>query len=121
MLIIKGVNYLSSKLYARILTLHPGCFIFCVGVVSVNSNSDGELRKLSFYVNSDSDGGKDTTQKSSSGGRPLLEQWRTAIHFWCLAALLSQVGPRVSSLIILEFCLRGVSAGITAGQVRSTD
>ncbi|XP_056462258.1 transmembrane protein 82-like [Gadus chalcogrammus] len=80
------------------------------------------VMRVYFFLQacSDSDGGKDKTQKSSSGGRPLLEQWRTAIHYWCLAALLSQVGPRVSSLIILEFCLRAASAGITAGQDSSS-
>ena len=31
--IIKCVNYFSSKLYSGILTLHPGGFIICVGVV----------------------------------------------------------------------------------------
>ena len=72
-------------------------------------------------MNSDSDGDQEQKRRSSSGRRPLVEQWRAAFHFWTLAALLSLVGPRVSSLIVLEFCLRATSAWITAGQVRSAD
>lgn len=72
-------------------------------------------------VNSDSNGELETTQSASSGRRPLAEQWRTAFHFWSLAALLCLVGPRVGSLIVLEFSLRAASAFITAGQVCATD
>ncbi|CAL8337076.1 unnamed protein product [Lota lota] len=80
------------------------------------------VMRVYFFLQaySDSDGEKDKTQRSSFGSRPLVEQWRTALHFWCLAALLSQVGPRVSSLIVLEFCLRAASAWITSGQDRSS-
>ncbi|XP_071376874.1 transmembrane protein 82-like [Centroberyx affinis] len=54
-------------------------------------------------------------QRSSWTGRLLRERWRTVFQFWCLTALLSLVGSRVSSLIVLEFSLRAVSAWATAG------
>ncbi|KAK0135848.1 Transmembrane protein 82 [Merluccius polli] len=80
------------------------------------------VMRVYFFLQacSDSDGDQEQTRRSSSGRRPLVEQWRTVFHFWSLAALLSLVGPRVSSLIVLEFCLRATSAWITAGQGSSS-
>uniref|UniRef100_A0A673MAI1 Transmembrane protein 82-like n=1 Tax=Sinocyclocheilus rhinocerous TaxID=307959 RepID=A0A673MAI1_9TELE len=40
------------------------------------------------------------------------------IQFWILTVLLSVVGSRVASLIVLEFSLRAISARITGGSVR---
>ncbi|KAM4613303.1 transmembrane protein 82-like [Polymixia lowei] len=53
-------------------------------------------------------------RRSPSAGSSLGGQWRTTFQFWSLAVLLSLVGSRVSSLIVLEFSLRAVFAWITA-------
>lgn len=37
-------------------------------------------------------------------------QWKSSLQFWALALLLALVGSRVSSLILLEFILRAMSA-----------
>lgn len=58
----------------------------------------------------------ESTQRSSSLVRV---SWKTTLQFWLLAVLLSLVGSRVSSLIVLEFCLRAVSAWGSAGLVSS--
>uniref|UniRef100_A0A3B5PV12 Transmembrane protein 82 n=1 Tax=Xiphophorus maculatus TaxID=8083 RepID=A0A3B5PV12_XIPMA len=50
---------------------------------------------------------------------PLRRKWRAAVQFWLLTGVLSLVGHRVSSLIVLEFSLRAVSALASAGQVSS--
>uniref|UniRef100_A0A3B3WFQ7 Uncharacterized protein n=1 Tax=Poecilia mexicana TaxID=48701 RepID=A0A3B3WFQ7_9TELE len=47
---------------------------------------------------------------SSSFRNPLRRRWRAAVQFWFLTGVLSLVGCRVSSLIVLEFSLRAVSA-----------
>uniref|UniRef100_A0A674NHK4 Transmembrane protein 82 n=1 Tax=Takifugu rubripes TaxID=31033 RepID=A0A674NHK4_TAKRU len=60
----------------------------------------------------------DSRQRLPLSGSP-LRKWRRAGQFWCLVMLLSLVGPRVSSLIVLEFCLRAVSAWASAGLVSS--
>nr|XP_020463406.1 transmembrane protein 82-like [Monopterus albus] len=41
--------------------------------------------------------------------------WRTTLQFWSLTVLLSLVGSRVSSLLVLEFAVRAVSAWASAG------
>lgn len=41
------------------------------------------------------------------------------LHFFFVAGLLSIVGSRVASLVMLEFCLRAVSGWVTAGPVRN--
>lgn len=61
----------------------------------------------------------DSRQRLPLSGSPLRRKWRSAGQFWCLVMLLSLVGPRVSSLIVLEFCLRAVSAWASAGLVSS--
>uniref|UniRef100_A0A3B3ZI44 Uncharacterized protein n=1 Tax=Periophthalmus magnuspinnatus TaxID=409849 RepID=A0A3B3ZI44_9GOBI len=43
-------------------------------------------------------------------------QWKASLQFWCLALLLGLVGSRVSSLILLEFILRALSAWGTESQ-----
>lgn len=57
--------------------------------------------------------------KSSSGSSE--RSWRAALQFWSVAVLLSMVGLRVSSLIVLEFSLRAVSAWASAGLVSSSN
>ncbi|XP_034551802.1 transmembrane protein 82 [Notolabrus celidotus] len=37
------------------------------------------------------------------------------LHFFLVTGVLAVVGSRVSSLVVLEFCLRGVSGWVTAG------
>ncbi len=39
------------------------------------------------------------------------------IQFWVLTVVLSVVGSRVASLVVLEFSLRAISARITGGSV----
>ncbi|XP_075893102.1 transmembrane protein 82-like [Nelusetta ayraudi] len=57
-----------------------------------------------------------TCRESAEGSSSLLKSgWRTTFQFWSLAMLLSVVGSRVSSLIVLEFSLRAVSAWASAG------
>uniref|UniRef100_A0A672JDW4 Transmembrane protein 82 n=1 Tax=Salarias fasciatus TaxID=181472 RepID=A0A672JDW4_SALFA len=46
---------------------------------------------------------------------PQKGSWRATLHFWCLAVLLSLVGSRVSSLVVLEFSLRVVFDGSSRG------
>ncbi|XP_027858868.1 transmembrane protein 82-like [Xiphophorus couchianus] len=62
----------------------------------------------------DTEGGD--RRRSSSSRNPLRRKWRAAVQFWLLAGVLSLVGRRVSSLIVLEFSLRAVSALASAGQ-----
>ncbi|XP_029286500.1 transmembrane protein 82-like [Cottoperca gobio] len=64
---------------------------------------------------SDSDNETESKKSSSSPGNLLRGNWTTALQFWLLTVLLSLVGSRVSSLIVLEFTLRAVSTWLTAG------
>lgn len=41
------------------------------------------------------------------------------LQFWILTVVLSVVGSRVASLVVLEFSLRAISARITGGSVRT--
>uniref|UniRef100_UPI0037E8AD55 transmembrane protein 82-like n=1 Tax=Semicossyphus pulcher TaxID=241346 RepID=UPI0037E8AD55 len=65
---------------------------------------------------SDSEAETESKQRSPSPVNHLRWNWRSALQFWSLAVVLSQVGSRVSSLIVLEFSLRAVSAWVSAGQ-----
>ncbi|KAL3058631.1 hypothetical protein OYC64_010729 [Pagothenia borchgrevinki] len=56
----------------------------------------------------------ESKQNSSSTGSRLRGNWTTSLQFWFLTVLLSLVGSRVSSLIVLEFSLRAVSSWATA-------
>ncbi|XP_036839885.1 transmembrane protein 82 isoform X1 [Oncorhynchus mykiss] len=62
---------------------------------------------------------KDKGRSESSpaaGNKPLGGHGLSGVlQFWFLTGLLSLVGPRVSSLVVLEFSLRAVAAWITAG------
>ncbi|XP_056292686.1 transmembrane protein 82-like [Pseudoliparis swirei] len=57
----------------------------------------------------------ESKQKSFSASNLLRGNWITVLQFWFLTVLLSLVGSRVSSLIVLEFSLRAVSAWASAG------
>ncbi|XP_075967051.1 transmembrane protein 82-like [Anarhichas minor] len=64
---------------------------------------------------SDSETETESKQSSFSAGNLLRGNWITVLQFWFLTVLLSLVGLRVSSLIVLEFSLRAVSAWASAG------
>ncbi|MEQ2187244.1 hypothetical protein GOODEAATRI_002695 [Goodea atripinnis] len=64
---------------------------------------------------SDSDTQSGSKKGLSSSRKPLRRKWRAALQFWFLTCVLSLVGLRVSSLIVLEFSLRAVSALTSAG------
>ncbi|XP_054473643.1 transmembrane protein 82-like [Anoplopoma fimbria] len=64
---------------------------------------------------SDSETETESKQRSLSAGNHLRGKWIRALQFCFLTALLSLVGSRVSSLIVLEFSLRAVSAWASAG------
>ncbi|XP_006810018.1 transmembrane protein 82-like [Neolamprologus brichardi] len=74
------------------------------------------LRVYNFVQNSnDSDSGNESKPRSSSLGTSLRGNWRSALQFWILTVLLSLMGSRVFSLIVLEFSLRAVSTWASAG------
>lgn len=75
---------------------------------------------LIFSTYSDSETENRSRQRSPTSGSPLRGNWRDNLQFWSLAVLLSLVGSRVSSLIVLEFSLRAVSAWVSAGLVGSS-
>ncbi|XP_041801566.1 transmembrane protein 82-like [Chelmon rostratus] len=64
---------------------------------------------------SDSESETESKPRSSSTVSPLRGNWKIVVQFWSLVVLLSLVGSRVSSLIVLEFSLRAVSAWASAG------
>ncbi|XP_054641525.1 transmembrane protein 82-like isoform X2 [Dunckerocampus dactyliophorus] len=55
----------------------------------------------------------ESNEKTPSARSPFTAHWRFLVHFWALTGLLSLVGSRVSSLIVLEFSLRAVSAFVS--------
>ncbi|XP_072308384.1 transmembrane protein 82 [Eucyclogobius newberryi] len=57
---------------------------------------------------------ENNTDKPSLLANGLGGQWKAALQFWSLALLLALIGSRVSSLILLEFILRALSAWGTA-------
>lgn len=69
-----------------------------------------------FFSDSDSE----SKQRQPSLRNPLRSKWRASLQFWCLSVLLSLVGLRVASLIVLEFLLRAASALSSAGPVSSS-
>ncbi|KAM7422602.1 hypothetical protein PAMA_010577 [Pampus argenteus] len=75
------------------------------------------MMRVYYFIQSCSDSETETEskQRSSLLGSPLRGNWRTAVQFWSLTVLLSLVGSRVSSLIVLEFSLRAVSSWVSTG------
>lgn len=67
-----------------------------------------------FYIFLSSDSETESKEKTLSSKSPLSGHWRSLVHFWALTGILSLIGPRVSSLVVLEFSLRAVSAWISA-------
>uniref|UniRef100_A0A4W5MV88 Transmembrane protein 82 n=1 Tax=Hucho hucho TaxID=62062 RepID=A0A4W5MV88_9TELE len=66
--------------------------------------------------NGDSKDKERSESSPAAGNRPLGGHGLSGVlQFWFLTGLLSLVGPRVSSLVVLEFSLRAVAAWITAG------
>lgn len=63
---------------------------------------------------SDNDESGKSNKLSSILASGLGGQWKYSLQFWALALLLALVGSRVSSLILLEFTLRAMSAWGTA-------
>ncbi|KAM8915605.1 transmembrane protein 82-like [Spinachia spinachia] len=64
---------------------------------------------------SDSETKAKSKQSLFSLGHLLRGNWIKVLQFWFLTVLLSLVGSRVSSLTVLEFSLRAVSAWASAG------
>ncbi|XP_023269970.1 transmembrane protein 82-like [Seriola lalandi dorsalis] len=73
------------------------------------------LMRVYHFIQTCSDSEIESKQRSSSLTSPLGGNWRAALQFWSVTLLLSLVGSRVSSLIVLEFSLRAVSAWASAG------
>ncbi|XP_062267363.1 transmembrane protein 82-like isoform X2 [Platichthys flesus] len=71
--------------------------------------------RVYYFLQTCSDSETESKQRSSSPVNPLRGNWRTALQFWSLTLVLSLVGSRVSSLIVLEFSLRAVSSWASAG------
>jgi len=71
------------------------------------------LIKIHLFIRTCSEHGQ---KQATSVGGLVGDPWKTFIQFWCLTALLSMVGSRVSSLLVLEFTLRVVSAWMTTVQ-----
>ncbi|XP_077583460.1 transmembrane protein 82 [Stigmatopora nigra] len=72
------------------------------------------LMRVYYFTQMYSVSETDPKEKSASSINPLRAKWRSSVHFWSLTGLLSVVGPRLSSLIVLEFSLRAVSAWVSA-------
>ncbi|XP_068450653.1 transmembrane protein 82-like [Clinocottus analis] len=64
---------------------------------------------------SDSETEAESKHRPFSASNLLRGNWITFLQFWFLTVILSLVGSRVSSLIVLEFSLRAVSAWVSAG------
>lgn len=63
---------------------------------------------------------KDTlNQKTHSHQRTNTNGLYGMIQFFFVTVILTVVGSRVASLVVLEFCLRAVSGWVTAGPVRN--
>lgn len=73
-----------------------------------------------FSVRSDSDSEHGSKQRPSLSRNPLRKNWRASLQFWSLTVLLSLVGLRAASLIVLEFLLRTVSAWTSTESVSSS-
>ncbi|CAJ1055389.1 transmembrane protein 82 [Xyrichtys novacula] len=58
---------------------------------------------------------KETSQKTAAHHRKPQPGFTGVLHFFVITGLLAVVGSRVASLVVLEFCLRGISGWVTAG------
>ncbi|XP_028303196.1 transmembrane protein 82-like [Gouania willdenowi] len=72
------------------------------------------LMRLYYFIQTCNDCQTVNGSKSSAASS-LWGTWRSRVQFWFLTGILSLVGIRVSSLIVLEFCLRAVSGWASAG------
>ncbi|XP_018536903.1 transmembrane protein 82 [Lates calcarifer] len=73
------------------------------------------LTRVYHFIQTCSDSETESKPRSPSPINPLRGNWKTLLQFWSLTFLLSLVGSRVSSLIVLEFSLRAVLAWASAG------
>ncbi|XP_061543475.1 transmembrane protein 82-like [Phycodurus eques] len=72
------------------------------------------LMRVYYFTQMCCDSETESKEKTLSSRSPLTSNWRLFVHFWALTGLLSLIGPRVSSLIVLEFSLRAISAWVSA-------
>ncbi|KAF7208888.1 transmembrane protein 82-like [Nothobranchius furzeri] len=72
--------------------------------------------RIYYFIQSCSDSDRGSKRTSSKTRNPLRRKWRASLQFWCLTTLLSLVGLRVSSLIVLEFLLRAAFACMSTAQ-----
>ncbi|XP_058486945.1 transmembrane protein 82-like [Solea solea] len=73
------------------------------------------LLRVYYFVQTCCDSESEGKQSLSSTVSALEGKWRAVLQFWSLTLVLSVVGPRVSSLLVLEFSLRAVSSWTSAG------
>ncbi|XP_067360543.1 transmembrane protein 82-like [Channa argus] len=73
------------------------------------------LLRVYYFIETCNNSESETKQRSSSPRSFLTVSWRAALQFWFLTVLLSLVGSRVCSLIVLEFTVRAVSTWTSAG------
>lgn len=73
---------------------------------------------LTFCVTPSWSDKDESSQKATS--HPRRSKWGLAemLQFFFVTGMLAVVGPRVASLVMLEFCLRAVSGWVTRGPVR---
>ncbi|XP_060913411.1 transmembrane protein 82 isoform X1 [Labrus mixtus] len=58
---------------------------------------------------------KESSKKTPSPQRKPKAGLSRMLHFLLVTGLLAVIGSRVASLVVLEFCLRGISGWVTAG------
>ncbi|AWP02815.1 putative transmembrane protein 82-like [Scophthalmus maximus] len=73
------------------------------------------LMRVYHFIQTCSDSETESKQRSPSPVSPPRLNWRAALQFWYLTFVLSLVGSRVASLLVLEFSLRAVSSWVSAG------
>ncbi|XP_029007198.1 transmembrane protein 82-like [Betta splendens] len=73
------------------------------------------LARVYYFVQTCNASEAESKERSSSAGSARTPTWTTTLRFWVLCVLLSLLGQRVCSLIVLEFTVRSVSAWTSAG------
>ncbi|KAM9856350.1 transmembrane protein 82 [Aulostomus maculatus] len=74
------------------------------------------LMRVHMFLEEESWSDKDASnQRKSSPRRETKYGLRGMLQFFCVTGTLAAVGSRVASLVVLEFCLRGVSGWVTSG------